>query len=179
MSVGSGGPSVRGRGSTCSDRAAESVCGRRPAVPRLASLFIWGMCCSCLVAPSAAACLDITEDVAEENYKQDQAGTSPIGKVSDNDNCIDIGTGVNSFDKKAFFKMGFPMTVNVCYSGAAGSLSVGTMAFKMTAIVMNMECSPSTGCGSGCTFRTLTGMNADASSVTTTTACNGAFTCGG
>ena len=59
-----------------------------------------------------------------------------------------VGSDI-SIGKQAFFKMPFkPMTVNVAYGAAAGTLTFEKQAFQQnSAVVLNLECQA--GCGSG------------------------------
>ena len=149
-----------------------------------ASIFFWVMGFGLFTATSLAACLDIDTNVGSMKFKQDKG--SP--KVGDYGNCIDIEAGCGDLGKMAFMKMPFTMTVNLDYD--AGSLSVNSMAFKQSTIVLNLECG--SGCGNGncggstspttancgCPIRTNSLGAGGHTGITVKTCCSGFTGCG-
>eukprot|EP00964_Phaeocystis_antarctica_P093784 scaffold60600_cov68-Phaeocystis_antarctica.AAC.4 len=137
--------------------------------------------------PPRPPCLDITQDVGADEYKEDKKAGS-VGVVGANGECIDIGPGCSDVGEKGFCKMGFgnSFEVNVGYDSSS-TLTFNTRSFKQSSnddVKVIMECS--TGCGNsncgnpptncGCPVRTTNlennwDQNAD---VTFATCCAGA-----
>ena len=96
----------------------------------LVSSFIWAMSFACLIAPSRAVCLSVTENV-EKNNKNGQPVTG---------DCIDFGPASISVDKGAFSGLSIStLKLNVAYS--ANTLTLGDMSFQDNGVInVNMEC---------------------------------------
>ena len=132
---------------------------------------------------STVTCFEINSNVEKRSgFRQDGNG-----RVSSNNNCIDIFTGSSKLGMMAFMNMGFTMTVNVDYA-SAGSLSLHSMAFMGTNVVLNMECAAGEcgvgDCGSdesncGCKVRALSTSMGGAVDLKINSCCNGFTACGG
>ena len=107
-------------------------------MPRLASLFVWGMGCSCLVAPSAADCLSLASDPGS-TYSYAGSATNAF------DDCIFIQSSVPSLAKFAF-KMTDLNEMTVDYSASQLSLQLGALQ-QAGPLVVQMVCE--SGCGNG------------------------------